>query len=152
MDLCAVHEESQFSIMRFETISHFHTFDSIFGTYARYGTTKKHPSVNETVGLELSHQVATVGNGIPPAERPINFYRRGIPTLGIDLKYNNGRQCLQISARYKIVRVSEDETVNFFLLDREERRASAPSSRLPGSNIRTPYSVTIKAQMDFFCW
>ena len=81
-----MHEDSLFSIMRFETISHFHTFDSFFRIYVRYGTTTKHPSMGATVGLDLSHQVATFGNGISPAERPTKFYRRDIPTLGINAK------------------------------------------------------------------
>ena len=38
LDLCGVGVRSQTKIIRIETVSHFHRFDSIFRKYSRYGT------------------------------------------------------------------------------------------------------------------
>ena len=127
MDLCSVSESSSVYIMRFETITHFCRYDFIFGSYSRYGTTEPHPSIDETTVMRGYHHVATMGSGTTSQSR--KFYRKSIPTLGVDFVYNIDRHNLQISVRYQIVKVSTDQSLNQFILNRDQVTSTSKRDR-----------------------
>ena len=131
--------------MRFETISDFRSFDSVFGKYVRYGSTEPHPSVGGINVMRNSHVMTTMGQGM--GER-LKFKRRSVTSLGLDFKYNEERQIMMISLRYKLIRADKDTTLRSFI---DKRRTITGSTRTGSvsNNVSVPYSVTIKKETEF---
>ena len=99
--------------------------------------------------MTLYHHVATMGLGISNSSQHKKFYRKNVPTLGLDFKFNNNRQNLQVCVRYKLMRVSSDENLKSIVLDRERLTGMSVSKINVSHYIQTPYDVTMKKDMEF---
>ena len=147
MDLCAVRETSETEIMRFETVTHFRRYDSVFGKYSRFRTTEVLLNIGGAVVMRHYHHITTMGEGV--TQQPPKFYRKNVPTSGVDLKFNLDRLTLLISVRYSLVCADRNETIMGFISDRQQQQKNStiPADRF--RNVQTSYSDTIKKDMEF---
>ena len=149
LDITSASQSNTAEIIRFETINDFRRFDTIFGSFSRFGSTKGIPTGNITgIITQPHHVVATMGEGLNAAEP--KFKRRDVRSYGIDFRYNIDRHIFYITIRYKLVRAKEDTTIKNYLAERRTLcgRRTTKRSRV-AENIETPYHTTIKKGMEF---
>ena len=65
-------------------MSDFNRYDSIFGTYSRYGSTEPHPSIGGTNVMQSSNFIANIGK-VLLSEGTLK--RRGCSNHGIDFMH-----------------------------------------------------------------
>ena len=127
VDINCVKVIGQLYIIRWETMSDFTSFDRLFGTYSRYGTSMKRPKGGESLPLSLDHHIYNMGEGInsPPA-----ILRRRDPTnLGIDLRYNMRSIMLSVLLQYQLQKASDSIILQNFVQHREQFQGQSRSYR-----------------------
>lgn len=144
LDITSASQSNTAEIIRFETINDFRRFDTIFGSFSRFGSTKGIPTGNITGTITQPHHVvATMGEGLNAAEP--KFKRRDVRSYGIDFCYNIDRHIFYITIWYKLVRAKEDTTIKNYLAERRTLCGQRTTERSQvAENIETPYHTTIK--------
>ena len=102
MDLNGVMNSCQVYLMIFETQQHFKVFNSIFGTYSRYGSSKNRPGAGWTVQVEEHHHIFCVGSMLYTSDPPTSVSVRKLTDLGIDFSFNITFGILEIAVRYEL--------------------------------------------------
>lgn len=148
VDINCVKVNGELYIIRWETTSDFSSFDRLFGTYSRYGTSMKRPKGGESLPMSLHHHIYNMGGGI--SMRPENLRRRDPTNLGIDLRYNMWSSMLSISLRYHLQKASNCIIMKDIIRQRELFQGQSPkfkkySSESTGENVEPDFSKTVKA-------
>ena len=120
MDLNGVMNSCQVYLMIFETRQHFKVFDSMFGTYSRYGSSQNRPGAGRTVQAEEHHHIYCMGSGLYTSDPPTLLRKRKLTDLGIDFSFNITLGILEIAVRYELKKAADNAQVAAYISEREE--------------------------------